>query len=365
MGLDLVNIARTGVARTGLAHLNAGFVEFSGSGTLTASGAATGAQTEWVAVVGGSVTISGDAYVMASDYAGSSGGAMATAGNADVLVHFIAAAAGGSATTDGAAGFAPEYTPAASGSADTAGAADVLVHFIDAAAGGVAATAGDAAVLPEYLLDGSGEATTDGTAPAYPEFIGSFFGDALTFGAASDLVAHYIDVAGGLGGAATGGEAVVIFTIDVKGLPVYIRRFDGDVRLALSQDGGIIKIRGGQPEMDEGLETAVNLSLFSDGDWWGSSLGTADEAIGSGFLAALRAPLSNQARLDVIEAARTALAWLVSSGIAASVEISATIPAVGRLDLSILIRQPSKAPATFRYTVNWQSQRIAMQEAAA
>jgi len=116
--------------------------------------------------------------------------------------------------------------------------------------------------------------------------------------------------------------------------------------------------------MDAGFETALNISLFTESNWWGNSLALPGEEVGSSFTEALRQPLTNQARLDIIEAARASLKWLTDTGVALSVTVEATIPAAGELAMSIKIAQPDRIPQTFRYGINWQNQKIIMQEAA-
>ena len=372
MGLDLVNIARANVARVGLARLNAGEVEYTADGSATLSGVALVIVDPYVFTMTGGASLSGDtspsvsmspvcsgigivegAISVALDVKViTAGGGTATGGAATVLwsANYIAPAItgglvsggdaylladfipvpSGSASLSGAAGLAIAFSGAASGGMDFAGAAVVLPEFAFSftGSGGPVATAGDsdADAEIEYHPPSSGSASTSGLALYTIEIFGAMGGEATLSGTPADLYADYKDVAAFQGGVDITGEAVYIFSIDVKGLPVFIRRLDGDVRLSLSADGGIIKIRGGQPEMDEGLETAVNISLFSEGEYWGNAAAPEAEAVGSGFLASLRVPLSNQARLDVIEAARASLAWLVSSGIATSVEPPATIP---------------------------------------
>jgi len=343
MGLVSQSIARTNKARTGVARLNSGQVVYIAEGGAATGGAAQVTVNPYVVVATGGASTGGTATGKA-DYNGQSAGGLLSGGTAPFSFEFSAIATGGPLTD----GIAPT-------SAD----------YIDTAATGGAILAGDAPALAEYTGNSAGGAITGGTAPAYPELFGSSSGGATTGGTATNIYADYFDIVGGQGGALFGGVATVIFTIDVKGLPVFIRRFDGDVRLSLSQDGGIIKIRGGQPDMDDGMETAVNISLFSQGDWWGNALAEDGEQIGSTFLDSLRAPLTNQARLNVIESVRSALSWLTDTGIASSIDVQATIPGLNRLDISLTIRQPEKAPTIFRYTVNWQNQRVLLQEAAA
>ena len=135
---------------------------------------------------------------------------------------------------------------------------------------------------------------------------------------------------------------------------------DGDVRLTPTADGGDITLLGGQPDMDQGLETAVYLSLFAGPDWWGNLAGTLDERAESNLEALLSQTLTNQTRLDAEEYARQALAWMTRSGIAAKVSVAATLPALGWLVLAIVIEQPGTDPQVLRYQINWAAQRARM-----
>lgn len=128
--------------------------------------------------------------------------------------------------------------------------------------------------------------------------------------------------------------------------------YDGDPKLYNSGDGADISIVAGQPIMDEGLENAVELSLFTSPGWWGNSVSEPDEQYGSELGDVMRRTLTNQTRLDAAARARTALAWLVSSGVAKSVSVTASIPQVGMLGLVISIEQPDRT-TTIRYQVNW------------
>ena len=136
--------------------------------------------------------------------------------------------------------------------------------------------------------------------------------------------------------------------------------YDGDVRLTPTADGGDITLLGGQPDMDQGLETAVYISLFSGPAWWGNLAGTLDERAVSDFESLLSMTLTNQTRLDAEEYARQALAWMTRSGIAAKVSVAATLPALGWLVLAVTIEQPGTDPVVLRYQINWAAQRARM-----
>jgi len=135
---------------------------------------------------------------------------------------------------------------------------------------------------------------------------------------------------------------------------------DGDVRLTPTADGGTITLINGQPDMDQGLETAVYLSLFSGPGWWGNLASALDEQVGSTLEDMLSRTLTNQTRLDAEEAARQALAWMTRSGVASKITVAATLPALGWLALQITIEQPGTDPQVLRYQINWAAQAARM-----
>lgn len=315
------------------------------NGQLDTSGSS--AADDELAVVtasGGVATFAGDASLAALDFTGTSGGQVDTDGDGDFLI---------------------EYAPDASGLETLTGVGEFQAGYAPDDIGGFATFAGDSVFSPSYLLDASGLATFSGdvtTDEVNYLFVAS--GVLTVSGIAGPLEANF--VSGIVVTSITmGGETDVLFSIDKKGLPVFLRKFDGDIKLSLSLDGGVVTIWAGQPQMDGGLETAVNISLFTESGWWGNSIIGTGHEVGSDFEEAIRQPLTNKARLDIIEAARAALQWMLDTGIAESIDYTATIPAVGRLDFAIRIKQPEKTPENFRYNVNWANQEIIMKEAAA
>jgi len=135
--------------------------------------------------------------------------------------------------------------------------------------------------------------------------------------------------------------------------------FDGDVRLICTTDGGDVAFANGQPDMDQGLETAVYISLFSSKTWWGNALGGS--ALGSDLETILSQTLSNRTRLDAEEYARQALRWMLEEGIAKAVTVAATIPRVDTLLLTVTVEQPGNAISRLRYQINWAAQRVRME----
>ncbi len=134
--------------------------------------------------------------------------------------------------------------------------------------------------------------------------------------------------------------------------------YDGDIMIYPTADGGDINIVAGQPDMDAGLWTAVYISLFS-GKWWGNAIADKPEQF-SDSIESLMENDSNQNRLDVQEAARTALRWMIDEGIATAVDAEATIPQLGYLGLTVTITEPAADPTVLKYKINWAGQRAAM-----
>lgn len=116
---------------------------------------------------------------------------------------------------------------------------------------------------------------------------------------------------------------------------------------------------------DEGLETAVLLSLFvgSAQGWWGDALpDVPGDRIGSRLY-----ELDREKDLpEVLERApklvEEALTWMVEDQVASSVSATAeSLPyGDGRsvLALTVTINRPTLAPAVYRYAYNWQSQEL-------
>src|SRR6187397_3231172 len=124
-----------------------------------------------------------------------------------------------------------------------------------------------------------------------------------------------------------------------------------DVLLRHTPDGGDVTIEGGLVLMSEGLETAAYLSLFGgnrdDGaddagervQWWGNLGETEPARIYRSetqyLLGSLPAVPSNLLRME--RAAMRDLEWLVATGAARSVTVSASIPGLDRVRLDVKI----------------------------
>jgi phage gp46-like protein len=130
-----------------------------------------------------------------------------------------------------------------------------------------------------------------------------------------------------------------------------------DVLLRQTDDGGEITVDNGLALMSDGLETAAYLSLFGGNDddagdaaserrqWWGN-LDETERASRyrseTQYLLASGLPAvpANLRRFE--QAAGRDLAWLVETGTARSVAVSASIPALNRVHFEVDIVTPTK-----------------------
>lgn len=142
---------------------------------------------------------------------------------------------------------------------------------------------------------------------------------------------------------------------------------EGDVKLFQTDDDGNITVENGLVEMSGGLETAAYLSLFGgneddDGradnpaNWW-ANLDEVDptrqyHSETQNLLQALAATTGNLRRIE--DAAGRDLAWFVDSGVASSVSVSASIPGINRIKLTIDIEAIGQE-SSFEFVENWKA----------
>lgn len=120
-------------------------------------------------------------------------------------------------------------------------------------------------------------------------------------------------------------------------------------------------IINGLPQLTDGLDNAVYLSLFMP-DYWGNSI-SDDKYISDIPRILSEQNLTNQTRLDIIEAGKEALNWMIDQGIASEIEITAEIPDIGKLYVAVKIFEPEHTdPLDFKYALNWDTQEIIVQE---
>ena len=145
----------------------------------------------------------------------------------------------------------------------------------------------------------------------------------------------------------------------------------------LSLEPADLCVAGGGFAVEQGLDTAIFMSLFFDaraddddaenptgdktfGDvdargWWGTELLRAagllgpDEEYGSHLWRFRRAKLTPRTLEGLVRACDEALVWLVSSGIASKVDVSIRVVVQGRADLLIVVHRNVGAPVQFSF----------------
>ncbi len=151
----------------------------------------------------------------------------------------------------------------------------------------------------------------------------------------------------------------------------------GDAKLLFDpQVGhGDLSIADRDLERDDGLETAVLISLFTDaraGDddilpdsgsarrgWWADSVGSSSVAKGSKLWLLSRAkPIANEVCPRAEQYCKDALQWMIDDGVADSVSTACSIVDKSYMQISILIKRPSIAAVSYRYFYNWQAQAL-------
>lgn len=123
-----------------------------------------------------------------------------------------------------------------------------------------------------------------------------------------------------------------------------------DVLLRQSDNGGEITVEAGLVLLSEGLETAAYLSLFggneedAGGDatelqWWGNLIETEPARIYRSetqhLIRSLPAVPRNLRRIE--QAAARDLQWMLDTGVATAISVAATIPALNRVRLEVII----------------------------
>lgn len=117
---------------------------------------------------------------------------------------------------------------------------------------------------------------------------------------------------------------------------------DGDPKIGIEENGAELYFYGGQPVMDQGLENAVLLSLFADERWAGNALLTGkNEPVGSDYERFATDEAITLTTLDRLsDRVKKALAWMVSSNLAASIDVETSNPTGRQLEVVISIAPP-------------------------
>ncbi len=146
-----------------------------------------------------------------------------------------------------------------------------------------------------------------------------------------------------------------------------------DIRTAFTDFTGDWLLAGPSLAQDDGLETAVIISLFSDRrakpsdklpgapddrrGWWGDSFpAVRGDRIGSRLWLLHRSKQLPEVVALARDYARESLRWLVDDGVARRVNVTAEVVRNGVLGLGIEIVRASKPVAQYRFETFWKGQ---------
>lgn len=147
-----------------------------------------------------------------------------------------------------------------------------------------------------------------------------------------------------------------------------------DAAMVMTENGGQLVLAGFDLERDDGLETAVIISLFTDRratseqipvemprddlrGYWGD-IGNATPSDQTGSLLWL---LAREKQLPQIlgraqQYCRDALAWMIEDLVATRIEVTAEFIAQGWMLISVEIFRPNGSLVRYRFNYEWAAQ---------
>lgn len=148
-----------------------------------------------------------------------------------------------------------------------------------------------------------------------------------------------------------------------------------DLAFRQSGEGIDLELSKGDFTFDEGLETAVLCSLFTDAyvapeelpegfedpkGWWADSISTRpNERFGSRMWLLDRGKLTVESKNAMKEYALSALAWLIEDGIASKIQATTEILSGQGISLKVNIYKPSGEDIPFKFLWDGQALRKA------
>lgn len=145
-----------------------------------------------------------------------------------------------------------------------------------------------------------------------------------------------------------------------------------DIGLFIKQDGADLEFAGGDLVLDDGLETAVLISLFTDGrasfenlpnfneprrGWWGDSIADIDgDLIGSELWRFYRQKITSETANAIKKICLDALEWLRTDGVASSLEVETAIVGLYEIEIQIRITRPDATNQRFSFA--WDGQAL-------
>lgn len=146
--------------------------------------------------------------------------------------------------------------------------------------------------------------------------------------------------------------------------------------IAIQWDGlnGDLAIEGNDLARDDGLETAVILSLFLEreaaaddlpaheanrGGWWGDALNDiSGDREGSRLWLLARERQTPEVLTRCKQYVREALTWMLEDGVASRLEVDAEFAGEGALYFAATIHRPTGDSESFKYKLNWAAHAV-------
>ena len=114
--------------------------------------------------------------------------------------------------------------------------------------------------------------------------------------------------------------------------------FDGDKLIIIGANGANYNYQGGQPEMDQGFENHVNISLLTEPGWYGNDIEPVlTRKIGSKYIDETKKPITRQSLIDMDRAAE----FDVSGDEFGSVTAETTNPVSQIIKTSVFMQLPT------------------------
>lgn len=145
-----------------------------------------------------------------------------------------------------------------------------------------------------------------------------------------------------------------------------------DIALIIGNDTIQTVLENGDLVADEGIETAVLISLFTDHrvteselppdttdkkGWWGDMFPQVNnDQIGSKLWTLSRSKVTEQTLAAVETFAIDALQWMIEDGVATNIEATAEMDDLRRIGLSVTIKRP--AGNQNRFNLIWDQQEL-------
>jgi phage gp46-like protein len=147
-----------------------------------------------------------------------------------------------------------------------------------------------------------------------------------------------------------------------------------DAAMVMTENGGELVLSGLDLARDDGLETAVIISLFTDrrasaeqipmelpqddlrGYWGDISNTTTSDQTGSLLWLLAREKQLPQVLGRAQQYCREALAWMVEDLVATRVEVAAEFVAQGWMLILVDIFRPTGSPVRYRFNYEWAAQ---------